>query len=87
MSIDDDTQRVTRFIRERLVPDDLRDTFDETTPLLEWGVLDSVSIAALLGFIRRELGVRVPAEYIDPANFTDARSVAAMVRRISGPPG
>jgi acyl carrier protein len=79
----DDLTGLTAFIRDRLVPGELRDRFDETSPLLEWGVLDSVSIATLLGFIRRELGVTVPAAQIDPANFTDARSVAAMVRRLA----
>ncbi len=85
MTTADDLTVLTAFIRDRLVPGELRDRFDETSPLLEWGVLDSVSIATLLGFIRRELGVTVPAAQIESANFTDARSVAAMVRRLAAP--
>jgi acyl carrier protein len=81
--VTDETERLTTFIRDRFVPDDLKDRFDETSPLLEWGVLDSLSTAALLGFIRRELGVRIPAAAIDPANFADTRSVAALVRRLA----
>ena len=87
MNANDDTLKLTSFIRARLIPAELKETFDETSPLLELGVLDSLSTAVLLGFIRRELGVTVPAEHIDPANFTDVRSVAAMLRRIAGPPG
>jgi peptidyl carrier protein len=82
MTTASDAAALTAFIRDRLVPGELRDRFDETSPLLEWGVLDSVSTAILLGFIRRELRVTVPAAQIDPANFTDARSVAEMVRRL-----
>jgi acyl carrier protein len=78
-----DMAALTAFIRDRLVPFELRDSFDETSPLLGWGVLDSLSTAILLGFIRRELGVSVPAAQIKPANFTDARSVAAMVARLA----
>lgn len=77
------TAALTAFIRDVLVPDELRDRFTETSPLLEWGVLDSVSTAALLGFIRRELGVTVPPAQIVPANFADVRSVAATVRRLT----
>jgi len=83
MTATDDAAALTAFIRERLVPRELQDRFDETSPLLEWGVLDSISTAVLLGFIRRELGVIVPAAQIEPANFADARSVAAMVRRLA----
>ena len=87
MNLNDDTLKLTSFIRERLIQGDFQDTFDETSPLLESGILDSLSTAVLLGFIRRELGVTVPAEHIQPANFADVRSVAAMLRRIAGPPG
>jgi acyl carrier protein len=80
----DETVRLTTFIRERLVPEDRRDGFDETTPLLRSGILDSLSTATLIGFIRRELGVRIPATAIDPANFADTRAVAALVRRLAG---
>ena len=79
----DVTAALTNFIRDCLVPSELRARFDETTPLLGWGVLDSLSTATLLGFIKRELGVTVPSAQIDPQNFTDARSVAAMVRRLA----
>ena len=30
------TEQLTRFIRDRIVPDRLKDRFDETSPLLEW---------------------------------------------------
>ena len=83
MTTADVTVALTAFIRDHLLPRELRDRFEETSPLLAWGVLDSVSTATLLGFIRRELGVTVPAAQIDPENFKDARSVAAMVRRLA----
>jgi len=79
----DETERLTAFIKERFVPEPLRERFDETTPLLRSGILDSLSTATLVGFIRREWGVRIPAAAIDPANFADTRAVAALVRRLA----
>jgi len=49
------------------------------TPLLEWGVLNSLRLTQLLGFIRDSLGVEVGAEHIVGGNFRDLDAVTRLV--------
>lgn len=58
---------------------------DATTPLLEWGVIDSTSILALRAFIKERLGVTVPTAELHPRNLVNLRAIAAMVVRLQHP--
>jgi acyl carrier protein len=69
------------FIRERFLDGDRSGELTEESPLLEWGILDSLKTAVLLTFIRDELGVMIPAVQVDARNFRDVRSIAAAVVR------
>jgi acyl carrier protein len=73
------------FIIDEILHGDGAD-LDEDTPLLEWGVIDSLAMVALLGFIQKTFGVRVPDAEVVPRNF---HSIAAMqrlvVREVGGP--
>jgi acyl carrier protein len=79
MSEDDAVATLIAFIREKFLSGDNGQELTESTPLLEWGILDSLSTAVLLKFIREELGVTVPPSAVDARNFKDVRSIAAMV--------
>lgn len=52
---------------------------DAQTPLLEWGVIDSMSMIALLGFIETEFGVAVPDEQVRPEHFQSVERLAALI--------
>ena len=71
--------KLTSFIRARLLPDELKDEFGPDTPLLELGLLDSLSAARLLNFIKRQLGTNVPDTLIDPENFRSVRSLTHLI--------
>lgn len=64
--------------REILEGDD--EGLSPDTPLLEWGVLNSMEMTRLTVFIEREFSVRIPADEIIPNNFLTIRQIAAMVR-------
>ncbi|MEV4497593.1 hypothetical protein C7C45_11230 [Micromonospora arborensis] len=49
------------------------------TPLLEWGVLNSLRLTQLLGFIRDELQVDVSPELIVGRNFRDLDAITRLV--------
>jgi acyl carrier protein len=83
---DEIAYRLVAFIRENLVPDDADLEVDETTPLLLSGLLDSLRTARLLNFIRREIGVSIPAAKLDPENFADVATIVAMVRELESAP-
>ncbi|MEV4289381.1 phosphopantetheine-binding protein [Nonomuraea bangladeshensis] len=82
MTADQLSDRLVAFVQENLVPDDVELEVDETTPLLLSGLLDSLRTARLLNFIRRELGVPVPAARLDPDNFKDVATIVALIREL-----
>ena len=58
---------------------DGRAELDPDTPLLEWGILDSFSVAELLIFIEQHFGVSVPLCSVSPQHFGTLRALAALV--------
>ncbi|HLL65107.1 MAG TPA: phosphopantetheine-binding protein [Micromonosporaceae bacterium] len=83
MTDDDVAGRITAFIRERFLDGDARGELDERTPLLEWGLLNSLNTVVLLTFVRNELGVTVPPARINAHDLKDVRSIAGMVRSLA----
>lgn len=73
------TQKLMEFVqRELLDGKDVVD-FTATTPLLEWGLLNSIETARLVAFIREELGVRVAPTDMVSRNFKDIESITGLV--------
>jgi acyl carrier protein len=54
----------------------------EHTPLLEWGVIDSLSVAELLTFTSDRLGIDVPQTEVTPENLKDLDAYARMLMRL-----
>ncbi|MBU3863226.1 acyl carrier protein [Streptomyces sp. 4503] len=73
------------FIEQEFLPDDEHAALTETTPLVESGVLDSLRIAVLLGFIRDRLGLAVPLARIDARTFADIGSIARVLIETAEP--
>lgn len=83
MSTDDITEQVMRYIRERFLSGDLELELEESTPLLDWGVLNSMNTALLLMFIRDELGVAVPPREVNARNFKDVVAITKLVDNLA----
>jgi len=49
------------------------------SPLLEWGVLDSVRTARLLAHIRSEHGLRVPPVHMTGEHFRSVGTIADLI--------
>lgn len=58
------------------------DDFDEETPLLEWGIIDSISVAKLTAFVRERYGIDVPQSEVTPPNLVNLSAFVAMLRRL-----
>jgi acyl carrier protein len=52
---------------------------DETTPLLEWGIINSLEMGRLLQFIRKQFTVDIPTDKLIADSFTDIVSIANLV--------
>lgn len=54
---------------------------DESTPLLDQGLLDSLQIVTLIGELESGLGCQIPLDEVIPDNFRDLSSICALVER------
>lgn len=79
MNTDAVTTRLLDFIRVEFLWSDEGREIDANTPLLEWGIIDSLRIALLQSFIINEWDVPVPAAMIDAKHFKNAASIATMI--------
>ncbi|MFF2655621.1 acyl carrier protein [Streptomyces sp. NPDC058045] len=72
-------EQIKTFIRVSFLDGDPKGELQNSTPLLEWGVLNSLNTVRLVAFIRDELGVKIPALDINGVNFKDVRSITELV--------
>jgi acyl carrier protein len=77
-------KELTRYIQDELLNGDRSAGLTTETPLLAWGILNSIDTARLVGFIRERFGVRVPPADIVEKNFRDIESIADLVASLSG---
>jgi acyl carrier protein len=71
------------YVRERILQDS-NVTLEPETPLLEWGILNSISTVQLIGFIRERFQVDVPPEEVVGTNFKDLRSISKLLAQLDG---
>ncbi|TVL90391.1 acyl carrier protein [Streptomyces sp. SAJ15] len=75
------------YVRDELVGDaDLTPKITPQTPLLEWGILDSMRTARLLAHLRDHLDVRVPPTHLTGHHFKDVASIADLVWSLRSQP-
>ena len=86
MSISEDQiiPRVRRYLTEVVLEGDDQE-LEETSPLLEWGIINSFELVRLVEFIDRELHVRLPPASLTAQNFINLRAIAALVRAHAPP--
>lgn len=65
------------FVRDVLDGKDIG--LDEATPLLEWGIINSLEIARLLNFIHEHFGIEISYADLKADNFTNIPSIADMI--------
>lgn len=81
MSREEVVARLIAIIRERFLDGDRSGELADDSPLLEWGVLDSLNTAVLIKIIREELDAQISPADVDAVNFRDVRSIADLVCR------
>jgi acyl carrier protein len=57
--------------------------YDDQQSFLEAGIIDSLGVMELVGFVTTTFGLTVPAQDITPDNFDSVARLAAYVRRRS----
>jgi len=66
------------YVSERILQDPSI-AIEPDTPLLEWGILNSIATVQLIGFIREQFQVDVPPEDVVGTNFKDLRSISQLL--------
>lgn len=81
MTRDEMLSELKQFVGRELL--DGRDQgLDEHTPLLAWGVIDSLSVAELVSFTNERFGIEVPQREVTPENLKDLDAYAEMLVRL-----
>lgn len=71
---------LTDYVQRELLHGDARG-LDENSPLLDWGVIESLSMAALIAFVEQTFGVRLGDDEVTPENFVNLRAITDLVVR------
>jgi clorobiocin biosynthesis protein CloN5 len=71
------------YVIEQILQDS-NATIEPDTPLLEWGILNSISTLQLIGFIRERFQVNVPPEDVVGTNFKNLRSITQLLAQLDG---
>lgn len=61
-----------------------RDGLDDDTALFSSGLIDSLGVMDLVGFVEGQIGQTVPVEAITMENFDSVARIVAFVRTLSG---
>jgi acyl carrier protein len=70
---------ITEYVEREFLGDSEVSELTPQTPLLEWGVLNSMNTAMLLAFIRSEYAVAVPPTHITGRHFHSLDTITALV--------
>lgn len=74
-------RKLRLYITEQFLDGDDSDLEDDS-PLLEWGVIDSVGMFALLDHIKKEFAIEVPDREVSPRNFHSIAVLQALITRL-----
>jgi acyl carrier protein len=55
---------------------------DAATPLIEWGIIDSIAIVTLREFVSNRFAVEIPYRELKPSNLATLAAIATMIERL-----
>lgn len=77
-------QTIKTFIEDNLVRDTRNRTVEYDEQLIDRGVLDSMGLMNLIGFLEEKAGIRVPDDEVLLENFASINAIVATVDRLKG---
>jgi len=73
--------KIQRFILEELLSQGSRKSLDVDEPLVSTGVIDSLALLRLIGFLEQEFGLTIGDGEVMPENWETLRSITEFVER------
>jgi acyl carrier protein len=74
-------QELATFIEKNLIGDD-KTRVDDTTQLIEEGIVDSMGLMQIVAFIEERTGLRVSDDDVTPDNFETVAAIGSLVDRL-----
>jgi acyl carrier protein len=71
--------KIKHFIITELIADGNLTEFGDTTPLIDSGIIDSLGIMSLLGFLEASFSVQISGEDLIPENFASIASISDLI--------
>ena len=59
---------------------------DASTPLIDWGLIDSIAIVSLRDFVSTRFGVEIPNAELKPSNLANLTAIASLIARLRRQP-
>lgn len=72
---------IKQFILDELVQDEQYSNLADDDPLIETGIIDSLGIMKLIGFLETKLSIKVDDTELIPENFTTVEAICSMVSK------
>jgi methoxymalonate biosynthesis acyl carrier protein len=70
------------FIQAELVGEERTHEVDASTRLIDGGLIDSMRLMQIIGFIEEQTRVRIPDEEVMPENFQTVGSMEGLIARL-----
>ena len=71
--------KIKEFIMTEVNPDLNLERLDDDEPLIESGIVDSLGVLKILGFLDEAFGIDLSSEQIVLENFKDVNSICRLV--------
>lgn len=73
---------LVRYIADNVVRDRTAVRIDESTPLIDGALIDSMGLLQIVTFLEERTGVRIPDDAVIPDNFQTVRDMQRMVEEL-----
>jgi len=73
-----------RFIQEELGKENKIGTLDAKDNLIESGIIDSVGIQKIIGFLESRFSIHIKDEELVPENFESVETIESFIKRKIG---
>lgn len=77
---------VKRYIVDHILDGRDGDELTFESPLLEWGVIDSLTIVDLVDFVKAKFAIDLPASELNPRNLESIRAFTGLMERFRKTP-
>ncbi len=74
-------EKIKQFIVNDLILDDSGINLTDTTPLIDSGVVDSLGIMKLLGFLENDFLIKISGDDLIPDNFATINAINDLVKK------